>query len=66
MVDENGDVLDILVKSRRDEATAKRFLRKLLKRWGRPRVMVTDKLPSYGAAKAEIAPGPEHTASTRH
>jgi len=53
-------VLDILVQSSRDKAAALRFLRKLFKRWGRPRVMVTDKLRSYGAAKAEIAPGLEH------
>ena len=56
----DGDVLDILVQSSRDKAAALRFLRKLFKRWGRPRVMVTDKLRSYGAAKAEIAPGLEH------
>jgi putative transposase len=59
-VDANSDVLDILVQSRRDKAAALRFLRKLLKRWGRPRVMVTDKLRSYSAAKAEIAPQLEH------
>ena len=56
----NGDVLDILVQSRRDTAAAKRFMRKLFKRWGLPRVMVTDKLGSYSAAKAELAPGVEH------
>ena len=54
------DVLDILVQSRRDKAAAKRFLRKLLKRWGPPRVMVTDILRSYAAAKSEVAPGLEH------
>jgi putative transposase len=59
-VDGNGDLLDILVQSRRDKAAANRFLRKLLKRWGRPRVVVTDELRSYGAAKADIAPGLEH------
>jgi putative transposase len=59
-VDSNGDVLDILVQSRRNKSAAKRFLRKLLKRRGAPRVMVTDKLRSYGAARAEIAPGLEH------
>ena len=58
-VDANGDVLDILVQSRRNKAAAKRFLRKLLKRWERPRVLITDKLQSYGAAKREIAPGIE-------
>ncbi len=51
-VDQNGMVLDILVQSRRDMRAAKRLLRKLLKRQCRaPRVMVTDKLASYGAAK---------------
>lgn len=59
-VDANGDVLDIMVQSRRNKAAAQRFLRKLMKRWGQPRVLVTDKLRSYGAAKAEIAPGIEH------
>tara|TARA_Y100001956_G_C4067865_1_gene162527 strand:+ start:148 stop:858 length:711 start_codon:yes stop_codon:yes gene_type:complete len=59
-VDANGDVLDILVQPRRNKAAARRFLLKLLKRWSRPRVIVTDKLRSYGAAKAEIAPGLEH------
>jgi len=59
-VDANGDVLDILVQSRRNKAAALRFLRKLMKRWDQPRVLVTDKLRSYGAAKAEIAPGLEH------
>src|ERR671920_1652 len=40
---------------------AKRLLRKLLKRQCRaPRVMITDKLPSYGAAKQEVMPGVEH------
>ena len=54
------DVLDILVQSRRNTAAAKRFMRKLFKQWGLPRVMVTDKLRSYSAAKAKIAPGLEH------
>src|SRR3954464_823502 len=60
-VDQDGVVLDVLVQSRRDKQAAKRLLRKLLKRQCRtPRVMVTDKLPSYGAAKREILPGIEH------
>ncbi|MCR9111324.1 MAG: IS6 family transposase [Rhodobacteraceae bacterium] len=59
-VDANGDVLDILVQSRRNKATAVRFFRKLFKTWGQPRVIVTDKLRSYGAAKSELAPGIEH------
>src|ERR671910_982238 len=60
-VDQNGLVLDVLVQSRRDKRAAKRLLRKLLKRQCRaPRVMVTDKLGSYGAAKRELMPGVEH------
>ena len=60
-VDQTGMVLDVLVQKRRDKRAAKRLLRKLLKRQGRaPRVMVTDKLPSYGAAKQEVMPGVEH------
>lgn len=58
-VDANGDVLDILVQSRRNTSAAKRFFRKLMRCWGQPRVLVTDKLGSYAAAKAEIAPGIE-------
>ena len=54
-VDQDGVVLDVLVQSRRDKKAAKRLLRKLLKKQGRaPRVMITDKLASYGAAKGEV------------
>ena len=51
-VDQHGVVLDILVQSRRNAKAAKRLLRKLLKKQGiAPRVMITDKLASYAAAK---------------
>ena len=60
-VDQTGMVLDVLVQRRRDKRTTKHLLRKLLKRQCRaPRVMITDKLPSYGAAKREVMPGVEH------
>ena len=60
-VDRDGVVLDILVQSRRNKGAAKRLLRKLPKRQCRPpRVMVTDKRASYGAAKKELMPGVEH------
>ena len=60
-VDQNGTVLDILVQRRRDARAAKRLLSKLLKRQCRaPRVMITDKLASYGAAKREVMPSVEH------
>jgi len=60
-VDQQGFVLDALVQSRRDRKAAKRLLRKLLKKQGQaPRVLITDKLRSYAAAKREIMPGVEH------
>ena len=60
-MDQNGIVLGILVQSRRDKRAAKRLFRKLLKRQCRaPRVLITDKLASYGAAKKEITLGVEH------
>ena len=60
-VDQDGFVLDVVVQSRRNKAAAERLLRKLLKKQMRPpRVMITDKLASYAAAKRKILPGVEH------
>src|ERR1700726_278331 len=54
-VDDEGEVLDLLVQRRRDKAAAVKLMRKLLKKQGfAPAVLVTDKVRSYGAAKAEI------------
>ena len=60
-VDQDGDVLDSLVQSRRDKKAAKKFFRKFLKglRYV-PRVIITDKLKSYSAAKTEVMPSVEH------
>jgi len=60
-VDQEGAVLDILVQSRRDAAAARKFFRTLLKglRYV-PRVVITDKLASYGAAKRDVLPSVEH------
>jgi putative transposase len=59
-VDQDGNVLDILVQNRRDKAAARRFFRRLLKNTGcMPRVIVTDKLRSYGAAHREVMPSVE-------
>jgi len=61
-VDQDGDVIDILVQSRRDRRAAKRFFRKLLKGQGRvPLRLVTDKLRSYGAAHREVMPSVIHS-----
>ncbi|MEU2982504.1 IS6 family transposase [Streptomyces hirsutus] len=60
-VDAGGNVLDILVQNRRDTAAARRFLRRLLtKTRAVPRVLVTDKLRSYGAAHRQVMPSVEH------
>jgi putative transposase len=60
-LDQYGVVLEILVQSRRNTAVARRLLRKLLRKQGRaPRVMITDELASYRAAKRVIMPGVEN------
>tara|TARA_R110002126_G_scaffold165653_2_gene313495 strand:+ start:2299 stop:2814 length:516 start_codon:yes stop_codon:yes gene_type:complete len=59
-IDSNGDVLDILVQSRRNKRAADKFFRKLFKQFGMPRVVVTDKLGSYGAALKGLAPNIDH------
>ena len=60
-VDQEGNVLDILVQARRDAAAARKFFRKLLKGLQYiPRVVITDKLASYSAAKRMVLPSVEH------
>jgi putative transposase len=60
-VDQDGEVLDILVQSRRNKQAAKKFFRKLLRGLQYvPRAIVTDKLCSYAAAKAEAMPSVDH------
>ncbi len=54
-VDSEGEVLDILVQSRRNKRAALKLMRKLLKKQGFvPDAFVTDKLPSYGAALGDL------------
>ena len=60
-VDQDGDVIDILIQSRRDGRAAKRFFRKLLKTQGEvPSRLVTDQLGSYRVAHREIMPSVPH------
>lgn len=60
-VDQNGVVLDILVQPKRDRFAAIRLFRRLLRVAGhKPRVIITDKLRSYGAAKRVVMPGVAH------
>jgi putative transposase len=53
-VDHEGEVLEAYVTKRRDRKAALKFLKKLMKRYGQPHVIVTDKLRSYGAAMKVI------------
>jgi len=62
-VDSEGNVLDVLLQPQRDTKAAERFFRKLLKKQGFvPRVIVTDKLKSYEAAKKQVMKRVEHRA----
>lgn len=53
-VDHEGEVLEAVVTKRRDKQAALRLLKKLLRRYGKPETIVTDKLKSYGAALGEL------------
>ena len=65
-VDDEGEVLDILVQKKRNTAAAVKLRRKLLKKQGfAPSVLVTDKLRSYSAAKAEIGLSAHHEQGLR-
>ena len=54
-VDHEGEILDMLVQRRRDKCAALRLMRKLLKKQGfAPKLLVTDKLRSYGSAFRQL------------
>jgi putative transposase len=53
-VDHEGEVLESYVTKRRNRKAALKFLRKSMKRYGNPEIIVTDKLRSYGAAMKAI------------
>jgi putative transposase len=57
-VDHEGEVLESYVTKRRDRKAALKFLKKSMKRHGRPHILVTDKLRSYGAAMKETSAMP--------
>jgi len=53
-VDHEGEVLESFVTKKRNKAAALKFLKKAMKRYGNPQVIVTDQCPSYGAAMKKI------------
>ena len=61
-IDANGDVLDILVQTRRNANAAKRFFKRLVAKFGEPRVVITDKLRSYIKPIKTLAPDANHRA----
>ena len=56
-VDHEGEVLEVFVTKRRDRRAALRFLKRAMKRYGQPKVIVTDRLRSYRAAMNVIGNG---------
>jgi transposase-like protein len=59
-VDAEGEVLDVVVQSKRDKRAALKLLRKLLKKAFVPDRLVTDDLRSYGAAAREVGLSRRH------
>jgi len=60
-VDQDGEVVDVFLQTRRDAETAKRWFKRMLKKHkGEPRTIVTDKLRSYGVAYRELIPETIH------
>ena len=53
-VDHEGEVLEVYAMKRRDHKAALEFLRRAMRRYGRPIMIVTDRLRSYGAAMKDI------------
>ena len=63
-VDQDGEVVDVYLQSKRNGAAAKRFFKRLLRSHGdEPRKIVTDKLRSYGVAHRELMPDVIHDTS---
>ena len=53
-VDHEGEVLEVFATKRRDRKAALGFLKRAMKRYGRPASIVTDRLPLYRAAMKVI------------
>ena len=62
-VDHEGEVLEVYVTKRRDREAALEFLRRAMRRYGRPATIVTDRLQSYRAAMKMIGNAAAQTCS---
>ncbi len=64
-VDHEGEVLETVVRAKRDKAAAPKFLKRIMKKYGRPRSVVTDGLSSYPAAMSQIGNVDRHEVGRR-
>jgi putative transposase len=64
-VDNEGEVLESVVTAKRDKAAALKLLKRIMKRYGRPRNVVTDGLCTYRAAMKEIGNSDRHEVGRR-
>jgi putative transposase len=59
-VDQDGEVVDVYLQTRRDAKAAKRFFQRIVKAGRKPREIITDKLRSYGVAHRSLIPRAKH------
>jgi putative transposase len=64
-VDHEGEVLEAVVTARRDKAAALKLLKQIMKKYGAPRSVVTDRLRAYSAAMKEIGAADRHEVGGR-
>ena len=64
-VDHEGEVLETVVTAKRDKTAALKFLKRIMKKYGRPRSVVTDGLSCYPAAMKEIGNAHRHEVGRR-
>ena len=64
-VDHEGEVLEVVVTARRDKAAALKLLKRIMKKYGRPQSIVTDRLRAYSAAMKEIGATDRHEVGGR-
>jgi putative transposase len=64
-VDHEGEVLEAVITAKPDKAGALKLLKRIMKRYGRPRSVVTDGLRAYSAAMNEIGAADRHEVGPR-
>ena len=64
-VDHEGEVLEAVVTAKRDKAAALKLLKRIMKKYGRPQSIVTDRLRAYSAAMDEIGVADRHEVGRR-